>query len=218
MENKENFSFSDMMERQFHQKVNNFKKLNGLAHKNEIVMAGSSLMEQFPIYELLMDRGIHKIVYNRGIGGMVAQQMLAEISALILDLAPRKLFINIGTNDLGSCEGYLSGLLANYAKILDLVRERVPGCEIIMMAYYPVSHLEQTFRKNASIRVRTNAMVNEANAALEKLAAEKGCRFINVNHVLVDSEGYVRDEFAVDHIHMLPTAYDLILNEILQYM
>ena len=45
-----------------------FRRLNPYAKKGAVVFAGSSLMEQFPLYEFLQDDDLHCTLYNRGIG------------------------------------------------------------------------------------------------------------------------------------------------------
>ena len=39
-------------------------------------------------------------IYNRGVGGFVIDQMLEALEPCVLALAPRYLFLNIGTNDM----------------------------------------------------------------------------------------------------------------------
>lgn len=88
-------------------KLESFNRLNKLAPKGQILFTGSSLMEQFPITELAMNHGLGKIVYNRGIGGFKTTDLLENIHAMLLDLEPKYVFINIGTNDLSNTpDGY----------------------------------------------------------------------------------------------------------------
>ena len=85
-------------------KLMRYRHLNRFCKKGQIVLAGSSLMEQFPIYELMQDFDLPLTIYNRGIGGYVSRDMLAALDVQVLELAPSKLFINIGTNDIGNIE------------------------------------------------------------------------------------------------------------------
>ena len=57
-------------------------------------------MEQFPINELLMTDHSDKIVYNRGVGGFLTDDMLQFVEEQIFGVEPAKIFINIGTNDI----------------------------------------------------------------------------------------------------------------------
>lgn len=53
-----NSDFVKRMKKESEQKVRSFRQLNRVAKKGETVFAGSSLMEQFPVNELMMSRGM----------------------------------------------------------------------------------------------------------------------------------------------------------------
>ena len=131
-------NFEQIMKREAAEKKQIYHDLNQSALPGQIVMAGSSLMEQFPINELLMSSGMHRIVYNRGLGGFTTEQYLEALDVCVLELKPRKVFINIGTNDIGATEDWQETLIANYREILCRIRTELPDCKIIVMAYYPV--------------------------------------------------------------------------------
>ena len=107
-----------MMENEKREKAERFRILNAYAKKGAICFAGSSLIEQFPIYELLQDYELPYTIYNRGIGGLTTQEMQKFMDACIYDLAPRAIFINIGTNDLQDPGCTLEDLLGRYDEIL----------------------------------------------------------------------------------------------------
>ena len=144
MENNDFLKFhQEQMLRDQQDKLERFRILNQNAKKGEILFTGSSLMEQFPVNELLMTRGMRQVVYNRGIGGFTTEDMLRNMEEMVFAVKPRKIFINIGTNDIGS-QGYrLEKLMENYGKIITQIRERLPEAEIYMMAYYPVNETDK---------------------------------------------------------------------------
>lgn len=78
-----------------------YHELNKVAQKGQTVMVGSSLMEWFPINELMMSRGVPGIVYNRGLGGYTTDDLLKCMDVVVFELEPSRIFINIGTNDIG---------------------------------------------------------------------------------------------------------------------
>ena len=81
-------------------RVMRFRYLNEFVKPGQILFAGSSLMEQFPLYEFLQDDDLHCTLYNRGIGGFTTTELLEAMDECILELHPAHLFLNIGTNDL----------------------------------------------------------------------------------------------------------------------
>lgn len=165
------------------------------------------------------------VIYNRGIAGYVTRELLEVLEVCVLALAPSKLFINIGTNDISSADGEykLEKLLANYNEILTRIRERLPECKVYVMAYYPVNAkaefpgMDEEMRENY-FRTRTNAALLEANSAVEQLAGKHGYEFINVNEGLMDAEGNLKEEYTMDGVHMYANGYSVVLDNLKKYL
>lgn len=205
------------------EKLRKYRRLNRLAAKGKTVFAGSSLMEFFPINELQQTLPNAYCIYNRGIAGYVSAELLASMETCIFELEPSKLFINIGSNDIGAPEYRKERLLANYDDILTQIGRRLPDCRVYVMAYYPVNPkaefpgISQAEREEA-FRYRTNEALQEASAAIEQLALRHGYAFIDVNEGLRDEEGNLKAAYATDGIHMHPEAYAVVLGNMLQYL
>ena len=120
-------------EQQMHEeqktKLERYRILDRYARKGQILFTGSSLMEQFPINELLMSNGMLQVIYNRGIGGFTTDDMLQHMEEMVFGTEPSRIFINIGTNDISKPEYRLETLMANYREILTRVRERLPPAD-----------------------------------------------------------------------------------------
>ena len=97
--------------REQQEKLERYRILNQNVKKGEILFTGSSLMEQFPINELLMTQGMSQVIYNRGIGGFTTQDMLLCMEEMVFGTEPSRIFINIGTNDIGSPDYKLETLM-----------------------------------------------------------------------------------------------------------
>lgn len=213
--------FKELMHREQRDKLERYRILNQNVKKGEILFTGSSLMEQFPVNELLMTNGMDQVVYNRGIGGFTTTDMLQHMEEMIFGTEPSRIFINIGTNDIGSPEYQLEALLERYEEIIVRIQERLPEAEINMMAYYPVNETDKIpegeWGKTAFV-TRTNENINIANAAVENLAAKKGCRFINVNEGLADERGKLKKEYTIEGIHMYANGYQVVLQNLRKYL
>ena len=222
MENNDFLKFhQEQMLRDQQEKLERFRILNQNAKKGEILFTGSSLMEQFPINELLMTKGMHQVVYNRGIGGFTTEDMLRNMEEMVFAVKPRKIFINIGTNDIGS-QGYrLEKLMENYGKIITQIRERLLEAEIYMMAYYPVNETDKLPEgewAKTMFLTRTNENISIANKAVEEMAGRMGCHFINVNQGLTDEAGKLKKEFTVEGIHMFANGYEVVLENMRPFL
>ena len=213
--------FKEFMHREQQDKLERYRILNQNVKKGEILFTGSSLMEQFPVNELLMTNGMDQVVYNRGIGGFTTTDMLQHMEEMVFGTEPSRIFINIGTNDIGSPEYQLEALLERYEEIIVRIQERLPEAEINMMAYYPVNETDKIpegeWGKTAFV-TRTNENINIANAAIENLAAKKGCRFINVNEGLADERGKLKKEYTIEGIHMYANGYQVVLQNLKKYL
>lgn len=198
--------------------IKTYHSLNKLAIKGRTVMVGSSLMEGFPIYELMQREGISEIVYNRGIRGFRTIDLLENLDACVLDLAPSRIFINIGTNDIGAPGDDMGMLIGNYREILLRICHRLPGCQINMLAYYPISRIPAPMPPEDGRKPRTLEAVHRANTAVKALAEEMGIRFIDLNAAIMDEDGYTKTEYAMDVIHLLPSAYYEILKRLKPFL
>lgn len=195
-----------------------YHELNQFAVKNQTVMVGSSLMEWFPINELMMSAGIPGIIYNRGLGGYTTGDLLKCLDVCVFELEPARIFINIGTNDIGLPGDDIGNLIQNYRSILMQIQERLPECKINVLAYYPVANIPLPEGMPGNRKPRTLEAVREANRRVKLLAEELGLRFLDFNGAIEDENGYMREEFAADPIHMWPSAYQKILMQMAPYL
>ena len=204
-------------------KLDSYRLLNEFARKGQILFTGSSLMEQFPVQELLWANGEDRIIYNRGVSGFTTTDMLHAMEEMVFGLFPSRIFINIGTNDIGSPDYRLENLEINCRRILEQIRSRLTQTEVFVMAYYPVNEtviaMGMTPEEAAGQFVtRNNRNIRLANQMMEQLAGELGCRFIDVNEGLTDDQGRLRKEFTVEGIHLYPNAYRIVLENLRKYL
>lgn len=207
------------------EKIDKYRILNETVIKGQILFTGSSLMEQFPINELLMTEKMDCIIYNRGVGGFTTDDMLENMDVQVFGTEPSKIFINIGTNDISnpsiSFEEALTHTITNYEKILVQIKEKLPETQVYMMAYYPVKEdapipdgpWGETMFKN-----RNNTNIPIANEAVKKLADKFGYTYIDVNNGLTDANGNLKEEYTIEGVHMYANAYRYVLKNLKQYL
>lgn len=204
-------------------KVKSYQHLNKKVKKNQILFTGSSLMEQFPINEIMMSDGLDRIIYNRGIGGTTTDDFLEEIDTVLFDLEPSKVFLNIGTNDFNERqdgEDWRNHLLKNYENILQQIRERIPETAVYVMAYYPVKEdiPGNNMVAEHMLKIRTNENLNQVNLELKKLAEKYGYCYIDVNDGIKDADGRLRGDLTIEGVHMYAGAYQIIYENLKQYL
>lgn len=199
-------------------KVKRFRYLNRYVQKGKIVFAGSSLMEQFPLYEFLQDEGLQCTAYNRGVGGFTTTEFAQALEECVLELEPAHLFLNIGTNDLNGPDYDRDAMLARYEEILRRIRARLPEVKLYLLAYYPVNPAAQCAQIPALQNLfswRTNERIRKASEGVCALAEKFGAQFLDLNAPLTDENGNLKEEFTIEGMHMYANGYRPVLEGLL---
>lgn len=198
------------------EKIERFRRLNPYVKKGQIVFAGSSLMEQFPIYEFLLDFDLPFTIYNRGVGGFTTAEMLPVLRECVYDLAPKFLFLNIGTNDLNGPDYDLEDLIDRYDQILNEIEAHLPEVNITLLAYYPINQEAATSPWVKEVfRYRTNERIHEASEGVRVLAKKHGAAFLDLNAGITDANGDLKAEYTVEGMHMYANGYKQVLDALL---
>ncbi len=202
--------------------VEKYRRLNRSVRKGQILFVGSSLMEHFPVNEIVMSRGLDLCIYNRGISGYTIPELMESLDEQIFDLEPTVIFINIGTNDVSIPEMTREKFTEDYRGLLEQIKERLPEAKVYMMAYYPVNvakTAEIVPWPEAPMAAQLRAVrLGWANEVAKKLAAEFGYEFINVNDGLADEDGQLKSYLSTDGIHMWPDAYEIVFDNMKEYL
>ena len=199
-------------------KVARYRELNKKALKGQIVFAGSSLMEMFPVERLLKEAGYQGVVYNRGVGGFTTAELLDALNPCVLDLAPRRVFINIGTNDLSDASLSMAGIMERYDEILTRIQAALPSVELYTMAYYPVNVEAADPAMREVLLIRTNENISLANSGVRALAKKHGAKYIDVNDALRDELGRLREDYTIEGMHIKEEGYRAIIPALLPFV
>lgn len=123
---------------------------------------------------------------------------------------PQIVYIMLGTNGLEwlAPENNVQG----YAKLIDDIRTRVPGCDVVIQSIPPATR--QTSQNRPSF---SRANIESYNRLLLDLALAKGVYFLDVHAALCDENGYLIGSIAAgDGLHMTSAGYrmwyDYVIN------
>lgn len=168
-----------------------------LAAQPAAVLIGDSIFEgwaaQRPEYFAAND------FVGRGIGGQVSWQLLARFRTDVLDLAPERVIIMVGTNDIAQNQGPIAipRIADNIYSMAELARFhgiRVTICSVLPVAEYPWKpEIEDV-----------PAKIRELNALLREWAAANGCEYVDFWSSMADPAGGLPASLAADGVH--PTA------------
>lgn len=165
--------------------------------KGAIVWMGDSLTEQGWWSYLSKEKGI----VNRGIGGDNTLGMLARLPE-ILEFAPRKIFLMAGINDL-SGNRPVEEVATNIRKMLEMVREQVPTCEVYLQSVITPNDdvLAYAYIKGKQAQIRT------LNQQLKSLCDEGLATWVDLTPLMHNEKGELREELTKDGTHFHPEAY-----------
>jgi len=140
---------------------------------------------------------------NRGIGGDTTQDILDRLDQVIA-LAPKRLFLMIGINDLNRGLGP-EVAIANYARLFDRFDKELKDTEIFLQSVLPV---------NDAWPSTDNTNVPALNAALKREADARGYTFVDLVPAFSDTNGQLRTELSNDGIHLVGAGYATWRDEI----
>jgi len=99
--------------------------------KTDIVFLGTSLTQGFPLQEIFKNCRLE----NRGIGG----NTITDISNRLYEVTdghPAKLFLEMGTNDIGN-KVPIDTMLNHFKKIIETVKKKTPSTKIYVQSVLP---------------------------------------------------------------------------------
>lgn len=189
--------------------------INKETKHGQIVFFGDSLTELF-LPELFF-RNLPTACHNRGIIGDTTTEMLRRLNGNVLAIEPSVLVILGGANDLNRNKRPRD-VVSNLDHIITQTRTRLLHCNVIVQSLYPVNPTYRgPFGVNA-VDKRTNAAVCETNRRLRALCAKRGVAYADVHRLLIDDEGNLKTEYALDGLHVNLKAYRVIADALYPYL
>lgn len=149
---------------------------------------------------------------NFGISGDRTQHVIWRIANGELDgITPKVVVLMLGTNNAGDNTG--EQIAAADAKIVGLIREKIPGVKVLLLAIFPCDarrnqdgQITDAAMANAAKRVANN---DRANALLARLDDGVNVRFLNINPVFLGRDGRIPWTIMPDQLHPTAAGYQL---------
>ncbi len=118
----------------------------------------------------------------------------------VWELLPSKVFILIGTNDIGLGHSQ-SEIIANITDIIAEIRAESYMTEINILSVLPVSEEDDYIER---VKVRNNQAIKALNKTLSVIS---GINYIELYDLLVDEKGQLASSFTKDGLHLTDQAY-----------
>lgn len=178
-----------------------------LSNSNQaIVLVGDSLTHQGQWIDILQTSNL----INGGISGDTTQRMLNRLDEII-EAKPRKIFIMIGTNDIWNEHRTVDEVIANYRKILDLLKTKSPQTTVYIQSLLPINNINY----NLSIDNNDLSLINNS---LRQLAQEFNYPYIDLHSSFINPSNQLNPNYTYDGVHLNGKGYLLWGNLIQKYV
>jgi lysophospholipase L1-like esterase len=146
-----------------------------------------------------------KAVANRGIGGDVTRGLLFRFQEDVLDLHPKAIVLEIGSNDISS-DSPVETIVSNYNALLGLAQRADPAMPILLLALLPRGIPTGAKAPSPALGAylqKVNARIPLLNAELSKIpAARKNVTFLDCYSLFLRPDGTLDDAlFNDDKVH-----------------
>ena len=180
------------------EKCESYRVQNANLSKGQIVFIGDSITDLYPLDDYYADLPL--AVYNRGIGGDTTQGVLDRLQVSLFDLAPKKIVLLIGINDINGGIG-VDIIADNYSRILGEIKKNLPSAEVYCMSTLPMNDTILTYAPLLDLSGQ-NGKVVSLNVKIKALAEEQGYVFVDLYERATDGEGKLKQEYSIDGIHL----------------
>ena len=185
-----------------------YHDLNRISVKDpDVLFLGDSIVEYFPLHELLKTS---KTLINRGIRGYRSDLLLEHLESLLFGEAVDKVFLLIGTNDIGK-EILQQETVKNVESIIQTITRNYPLAEVCLLSVLPVNETA-TYKKR--VHRRNNQKIQVLNHAYQELASYMNVTFVNVYDDLLDETGQLKEAFTTDGLHLTVAGYQVLAGRI----
>jgi lysophospholipase L1-like esterase len=151
-----------------------------------------------------------EVIFNRGIGGDRTTGVINRLDS-VLKYQPKKIFLMIGINDISA--GTDNETI--YKNIVEIVN-RIQNQSITPFVY-SILHVTKNY-KHAKLTVKEiNDAVDRVNDKVSKYCRENQITYIDLNALLLNDEGYLKDEYSYDNIHLNNLGYEVWIKSLKQY-
>lgn len=136
-------------------------------------------------------------ICNLGMSRDTVEGMLRRVG-MVQAVSPKLVFVEGGINGLG--DAGMDKVLDQYARLMDSLREALPGAKIVIQSCTPLS------RKCERIFACSNETIRAFNGELRRLAEARGMPFVDL-YGLYERDGMIDPDVTRDGAHLKDEAY-----------
>lgn len=196
----------------YDQKCAAFALENSNFSQGQIVFIGDSITDGYRLSDFYADLPL--AVYNRGIGGDVTSGVYDRLKTSLYDLAPKKIVLLIGINDINSGRTN-DEIIANYTSILEEIKKNLPAADVTCLSVLPMHDKVAAWGIDLE---KATAQIKDLNGKIKTLAEGKGYRYIDLFSLVSDGNDRLVEGYTYDGLHLNADGYAIWTAAIKPYL
>ncbi len=141
--------------------------------------------------------GVSIMGFIKGVKHIVYQGQEMPLEDIVEKAGLERVYFLMGSNDVAA--GYeMDAMMENWSIVLDKIWEKSPNVEIVLISSLPRFEVWPERPREDLYNPRTL----EYNAALQELAKEKGCQYLNLHPFVEDHWGRLSPVCKIDDTHL----------------
>ena len=149
----------------------------------------------------------NKVVCNLGLRGDTLKGMSDRVEQLRI-LAPKKVFLMAGINDVAFCDVREFGSL--YEELVHLVLSQIKGSDVIIQSLLPVNDKEFSISCG-------NSQIVACNKEIAAIADNYSLRYLDL-FSCYEHNGVLPKDLTIDGIHLRQESYSIWVDALKEYM
>lgn len=182
--------------------------------KNQIVLIGDCLIEN-------LDIGKHfneTFIYNNGISGDTTELLIKTLYKRAIKYKPSKLFISIGSNDMGFENTSVKDIYNNIITIIEEIKKRSRETEIHIVSVIPVNPANMDIINREYVDSRDNHEIGMLNYYLKNYVRKNKLKFVDITKHLQNDFEQLNLDYTFDGFHLNETGYNVVSEQIKIYI
>lgn len=196
----------------YDQKCAAFHLENSTDSRGQAIFIGDSITDGYRLDDHYT--ALPFATYNRGISGDTTAGVLARLEVSVFALAPARVVLMIGTNDV-DWGVPPEETVANYRAIVRAIRERLPEAMLYCMSVIPQNDTVENYGLDHK---RNTAAIRALNAEILTIAEAEGGQYIDLFTPLTDESGYLDHAYSGDGLHLNTEGYRIWTSVLLPYL
>jgi lysophospholipase L1-like esterase len=182
--------------------------------KNQIVLIGDCLIEN-----LNMEKHLNGFtIYNNGISGDTSELLISTLYKRAIKYKPSKLFISVGSNDMGFEKTSVKDIYNNIITIVEEVKRRSKNTEIHILSVIPVNPANMENINREYVDSRDNHEINMLNYYLKNYVRKNKLKYVDITKYLKNDFEQLNLDYTLDGFHLNEIGYNVVSEQIKVYI